>query len=101
MQNDLLQAMETWYREHAALLRASGVEIAWDHTEGSRPKHAQWIRARGPAASVELILWDTGEAESGIARLGMANMDEHHKIASVAQLEELLERLVNSTRVDA
>jgi len=46
----------------------------------------------------ELIVWDTGEAEFGMARSGMANVDEHHEIATVAELEELLERLVDSAR---
>ena len=98
MENDLLEAMKAWYDGHAELLRASGIEITWDHTKDDRPKHAQWIRVSGSAAEVELIVWDTGEAESGIARSGMANIDEHHEVTTVAQLTELLERLVDTAR---
>ncbi len=46
MENDLLEAMKAWYDGHAELLRASGIEITWDHTKDDRPKHAQWIRVR-------------------------------------------------------
>jgi len=55
-------------------------------------------KGEGSAAEVELIVWDTGEAESGIARSGMANIDEHHEVTTVAQLTELLERLVDTAR---
>ena len=99
MPNYLLAAMKAWYDGHAELLRASGIEITLDRTKDDRAKHSQWIRASGPAAEVELIVWDTGEAESGIARSGLANIDEHHAIATVAQLTELLKRLVDSARL--
>jgi hypothetical protein len=95
---DFLAAMEAWYRRRAEPLRASGIGITIGRTEGDRPKHARWVGARNSAADAELIVWDTGEAEFGIARPGMPNVDEHHEISSVAQLEELLERLVASVR---
>jgi hypothetical protein len=56
------------------------------------------MRADSSTGHAELIVWDTGEAEFGIARSGMTNVDQHHEITSVAELEELLERLVDSAR---
>jgi len=67
-------------------------------SEGDRPKHARWLNFERGEFRAELIVWDTGEAESGVGGPGMANVFEHHEIGSVAQLEELLARLVDSLR---
>ena len=67
-------------------------------SESDRPKHARWLNLERGEYTAELIVWDTGEAESGIGGPGTAGISEHHEISSVAQLEELLARLVNSLR---
>jgi|ERR1700674_1044344 len=89
---DLLAALAAWCREQAPSLQAGGVELKCGGTEGDRPKHARWVNLHGHEHVAELIVWETGEAEF-VAR-GTRDVDEHHEIAGIDQLNELLARLV-------
>jgi hypothetical protein len=96
---NLLAAVDAWCRGHAEPLRTSGVEMTFGHTAGDRPKHGRSINARTAAGEADLIVWDTGEAESVTGRIGTANVYEHHQISNIAQLEELLRKLVDRVRM--
>jgi hypothetical protein len=89
---DLLAALAAWCREQAESLQAGGVELKCGRTEGDRPKHARFVNLHRHEYAAELIVWETGEAEL-VAR-GTVDVDEHHEIASLDQLNELLARLV-------
>ena len=52
-------------------------------SEGDRPKHARWLNFERGEFRAELIVWDTGEAESGVGGPGMANFLSITKLAAL------------------
>jgi hypothetical protein len=59
-----LDALKTWHDEYVAGGGRRSVSVEWHEGPQERSKRAAWIVARGPSASGQLTLWESGECET-------------------------------------
>jgi hypothetical protein len=85
--------------EDAIRSRASGseIELKFDKSPDNRPKTAAWIIAERHGRCAELIVWSSGEVEFEAGTVGGGDLhQEHHDIATLAELDGLLAKLLSA-----
>lgn len=69
--------------------------VNFGRSTGERDKHSAWLSFQGKIPAT-IMLWDSGELEFEAGFMGDDALDinEHHDIGSVHELDELVARLV-------
>jgi hypothetical protein len=73
-----------------------GIDLKFDESPKDRSKTAAWVIAEREGRCAQLTVWSSGEAEFEAGTVGDATRQEHHDVASLAQLDSLLAELLSA-----
>lgn len=60
---DILDCVEVWYRSLKAVFDSAGIEAQFRRSPTDRPKLACDLNLRHGDVEVDLVIWDSGEAD--------------------------------------
>ena len=91
---NLLDALRLWSESNQELMSRVGVLLdSGASPSDGRSKASRWINLRGTGTEVNLVVWDTGEAELGTVGPDGVLSQEHLELASAEELNVQLARL--------
>lgn len=86
-----LDQLDRWVQNHQSKLQAFGTVRYSKSPKDGRDKGSAHLLLLGALNDVELLLWESGEAEFNYGRSNNATM-EHHDLSSTIKLDNLLAR---------
>lgn len=91
----VIDELERWYEAHASGLEAAGLNPGFGRSVGDRPDPSAWLTLESAVWQGEVRVWESGGAELRAMTRGadLPEIDEHHHLATVEDLELVLARL--------
>ena len=86
-----LERLDEWIQRHWAFLEVSGTVHYSKPSKDGRDKDSAYLVVLGESEDVELLLWESGEAELNYGRLGEVTF-QHLDLGLIAELDKLLTR---------
>ena len=96
----ILDRAEAWMNSVRGVLEPTGVVIHFDRTRDQRPKQSCALNMRQPLVEVDLLVWESGEAELNIQQSG-GNLTQEHfdDIRDPEALSVVLARAITCIRL--
>jgi hypothetical protein len=92
--DDYLGRLDQWLHQHRDSLDTSGQVTYLTAPQDDRDKKSAHLVISRGTQELELLLWESGEAEFNHGPLANGTF-EHHDLKSTAELDELLARLLS------
>jgi hypothetical protein len=92
----LLDFVEAWWLSVRALLEANGVVGRFERSPINRPNPSCVLNLRRNEMEVDLLVWESGEAELAIIEPGGSNQQHFDDIRTTPNLSTILSNLVYS-----
>jgi hypothetical protein len=87
--------IEAWWRSVWALVASSGVAARFQRSDEDRPNPSCSLNLRRNDVEVDLVVWESGEAELAIVEGKREVLEKHFEdIRNSEELGELLSRVV-------
>jgi hypothetical protein len=94
---DILNFIEAWILSLRRFLEASGIGVQFERTTDHRRKASCLMTLRRNTLEVELIVWESGEADlTTMDALGKAKQEHVDGISVASGLGALLARVLNA-----
>jgi len=97
---NVLDCVETWLRSLRGIFEAAGIEVRFQRTADQRPKASLALNLRRELIEVDLLLWDSGEAD--LATIGMdgeVKLEHFENLLDPNELGSVLSRVAEMMRV--
>jgi hypothetical protein len=91
----ILDCVDVWLNSLRGVLESAGTVIHFERTRDDRPKHSCALNLRYRLLEVDLLLWDSGEADLTVEQNAVVVMQEHFEgLEDLQALAAVLARLI-------
>lgn len=93
----VLDSVEVWLRSSISWLEAAGVVVHFDRPDADRLNPSCVLNLRREDLEVDLIVWESGEAELAlVGRDGEVEQEHLENLADVGSLVGVLQRVLRA-----
>lgn len=94
---DILNFIEAWILSLRAFLESSGINVRFERTADQRPKASCVLTLRRNTSEVELIVWESGEADlTTMDAQGEVRQEHSDEISGLSSVAALLARVLSA-----